>query len=63
MRLKQEYNYWLNRFYKGCQYLEKNDAWNKYGKTLLNFLDLMNEYLKLIPNATEEEILNGFTIK
>lgn len=60
-KLKQLYNKTLQRYYNGCNYIEEHiDECDKYLPTVLKLLDVLNQILKRIPNATEEEILNGF---
>lgn len=60
-KLKQIYNKTLERYYNGCNYIEEHiDEYDKYLPTVLKLLDILNQILKRIPNATEEEILNGF---
>lgn len=60
-KLKQIYNKTLQRYYNGCNYIEEHiDECDKYLPTVLKLLDVLNQILKRIPNATEEEILNGF---
>lgn len=60
-KLKQIYNKTLQRYYNGCNYIEEHiDECDKYLSTVLKLLDVLNQILKRIPNATEEEILNGF---
>lgn len=62
-KLKQAYNKLLQRYYNGCNYIEEHiDECDKYLSTVLKLLDVLNQILKRIPNATEEEILNGFKI-
>ena len=62
-KLKQIYNKTLQRYYNGCNYIEEHiDECDKYLSTVLKLLDVLNQILKRIPNATEEEILNGFKI-
>lgn len=59
--LKQTYNKLLQRYYNGCNYIEEHiDECDKYLSTVLKLLDVLNQILKRMPNATEEEILNGF---
>ena len=60
-KLKQIYNKTLQRYYNGCNYLSEHiDECDKYLPIVLKLLDALNQILKRIPNATEEEILNGF---
>lgn len=60
-KLKQSYNKTLQRYYNGCNYIEEHiDECDKYLSTVLKLLDVLNQILKRMPNATEEEILNGF---
>lgn len=60
-KLKELYNKTLQRYYNGCNYIEEHvEEADKYLPKLLELLDTLNEVLKRIPNATEEEILNGF---
>lgn len=64
--LKWNYNYNLNRFYKGCSYCEKHKKEaDKWLPQLLDILDNINSLLDEImqnQEVTEEEILNGFKI-
>lgn len=61
MNLKQEYNKNLQRYYDGCNYLFNHPTeWDKYLPVVKELLNKMNEILKEMPQATEEEILNGF---
>lgn len=60
-KLKQIYNKTLERYYNGCNYIEEHiDECDKYLPTVLKLLGVLNQMLKRMPNATEEEILNGF---
>ena len=62
VNLKKEYNHLLQRYYKGCNYIEEHiEEKDKYLPKVLELLDTLNQILKRIP-ATEEEILNGFKI-
>lgn len=60
-KLKELYNKTLERYYNGCNYIEQHiEEVDKYLPVVLELLDKINKILKKIPNATEEEILNGF---
>jgi len=64
--LKMEYNYNLNRYYNGCDYIEQHpDETNKYIDEVMKLLAKVNEILDKITNQemiTEKEILGGFEI-
>lgn len=60
-RLKEEYNYYLKRYYAGVNYINNHpDEAEKYIKNVLGFLDKLNEIIPKIKNMTINEILNGF---
>ena len=60
-KLKQIYNKTLQRYYNGCNYLREHiDECDKYLPEVLKLKDNMNKILEKIPNATSEEVLNGF---
>lgn len=64
--LKMKYNYVLNRYYNGCNYIEANpDQFNKYIDKVINFKTQLDEILTEIEKkqiVTESEILGGFEI-
>ena len=62
-RLKQEYNYNLKRYYKGCKYIEEEEK--KWLPEILRILDNMNELLKKIEKFEDVEsnqMLKGFSL-
>ena len=63
---KMKYNYILNRYYNGCNYLEENpDQFNKYINKIMDFKKELENILEKIQNkqkVSEEEILGGFKI-
>ena len=60
-KLKQIYNKTLQRYYNGCNYLSEHvDECDKYLPEVMKLKDNMNKILEKIPNATREEVLNGF---
>lgn len=61
--LKRKYNATLKRYYNGCNYItEHPNEWDKYIGAIQSLLDQINKILVQIPNATDEEILEGFKI-
>lgn len=63
VNLKKEYNHLLQRYYKGCNYIEEHiEEKDKYLPIVLQLLNKINKILQRIPDKTEEEILNGFKI-
>lgn len=59
---KEEYNYWLTRYYNGCIYLEKHpEQHDKYINELLKILDELNRLINAY-NITGLEITRGFYI-
>ena len=59
--MKELYNKILQRYYNGCNYIEEHlEETDKYLPKVLELLDKLNKILEKIPNATKEEILNGF---
>lgn len=65
-KLKKQYNYLLNRYYNGCNYIEENpDQFNKYINKIMDFKEELENILEKIQNeqkVSEEEILGGFKI-
>lgn len=58
--LKKAYNHTLQRYYKGCNYLEEHlEETEKYMPVIQELLRTMESILSVVP-ATEEESLNGF---
>lgn len=64
--LKMKYNYILNRYYNGCNYVEgKPEEFSKYIESIMNFKEELEKILKEIEKKqeiSEEEILGGFKI-
>ncbi len=65
-KLKKQYNYLLNRYYNGCNYIEENpDQFNKYINKIMDFKEELENILEKIQNeqkVSEEEILGGFKV-
>lgn len=62
-QLKQTYNKLLQRYYNGCNYIEEHlEEVDKYLPVVQDLLNKINKILEKMPNATEEEILNGFKV-
>ena len=63
---KSEYNYILNRYYNGINYLEKHpDEFDKYIEKIMEFKNRLEELITQIENVEnvkEDEILGGFKI-
>jgi len=63
---KMKYNYFLNRYYNGCNYVEAHpDEFNKYIDKIEEFKAELNKLLEQIRSkeqVSEEEILGGFKI-
>ncbi len=64
--IKQKYNYILNRYYNGCNYVEeKPEEFSRYIETIMKFKEELEKLLKEIEKKqeiSEEEILGGFRI-
>lgn len=62
--LKQKYNYYLKRYYDGCNYIEEHlEQIDKYLPSVQGFLSNINTILEEIMkhgNVTDKEILEGF---
>lgn len=63
---KMKYNYYLNRYYNGCNYVESHpDEFDKYINKIEEFKTELNKLLEEIQSkekTSEEEILGGFKI-
>lgn len=60
-RLKEIYNKTLQRYYNGCNYIAEHiEEVDKYLPAVQDLLNKLNKILEKIPQATEEDILNGF---
>ena len=64
--IKQKYNYILNRYYNGCNYVEAYpEEFNKYIDKVMQFKTELEKLIKIIEKKqriSEEEILGGFKI-
>ncbi|MCI8640669.1 MAG: hypothetical protein HFJ59_02180 [Clostridia bacterium] len=64
--LKMKYNYILNRYYNGCNYVEAHpEEFNKYIDKIMQFKTELDELIKIIEKKqriSKEEILGGFKI-
>lgn len=61
-KLKELYNKTLQRYYNGCNYIEKHtEEVDKYLPAIEELLNKLNLIIKRMPEITEKEILNGFT--
>lgn len=59
--LKITYSQTLKRFYNGCNYISEHvEEVDKYLPVILKLKTILDKILDKIPEATEEEILNGF---
>lgn len=59
--LKVIYNQTLQRYYNGCNYIEKHlEEEDKYISIILELLNKLNLIIEKIGNMTEKEILEGF---
>lgn len=59
--MKELYNKVLQKYYAGCNYIEEHiQEVDKYLPVVQELLNKLNRILEKIPEATEEEILNGF---
>ena len=65
--LKWDYNQNLERYYRGCEYLEQHrDEIDKYLPELnkiSNNLNLILEQIMKYEHVTDDEIINGFTLE
>lgn len=64
--LKMEYNYILNRYYNGCNYIESHpDEFENYINIVMKFKKQLEELLAKIESiqlVSEDDILGGFKI-
>jgi len=64
--LKMKYNYILNRYYNGCNYIEAYpEEFEKYIDKIMQFKTELEELITKIEkqqSIKEEEILGGFKI-
>ena len=64
--LKIKYNYILNRYYNGCNYVESHpEEFEKYIEKIIEFKSELDDLIKQIEGKqkiSEEEILGGFKI-
>ena len=64
--IKKEYNYILNRYYNGCNYVEENpEEFDKYISEIMKFKTKLDEILTKIEKhekVSKKEILEGFKI-
>lgn len=63
---KSEYNYILNRYYNGINYLEKHpDEFDKYIEKIMEFknrLEKLIVQIEKVEKVKADEILGGFKI-
>lgn len=63
---KSEYNYILNRYYNGINYLEKHpDEFDKYIEKIMEFknrLEKLIAQIEKVEKVKADEILGGFKI-
>lgn len=64
--LKMEYNFTLNRYYDGCNYLESHpEEFDKYVNEVIklkNKIDNLLGKIMKVQQVTENEILEGFNL-
>lgn len=64
--LKMKYNYILNRYYNGCNYIEAHpDEFEDYINIVMGFKEQLEELLAKIESiqlVSEDDILGGFKI-
>lgn len=64
--LKEKYNYILNRYYNGCNYIEEHpEQFDKYFDKIMEFKNEIEKILDEIQKTekvSEEDILGGFKI-
>ena len=64
--LKMKYNYLLNRYYNGCNYIEEHpEQFDKYFDKIMEFkneIEKILDEIQKVEKVSEEEILGGFKI-
>lgn len=64
--LKIKYNYILNRYYNGCNYVESNpEEFEKYIDKIMEFKGKLDDLITQIEKKqeiSEDEILGGFKL-
>lgn len=64
IEVKKTYNYYLKRYYDGCNYIEQHpEQAEKYEKQIIKFLNVLNAIIAALGNMTDKEIREGFKIE
>ena len=65
-KLKERYNYLLNRYYNGCNYIEEHpEQLDKYFDKIMEFkneIEKILDEIQKVEKVSEKEILGGFKI-